>query len=37
MVNTTNMNWQGLLDVIMTHGDQTSPRGKKTKELLGYK
>jgi len=37
MVNTTNMNWQGLLDLIMTHGDETSPRGKNTKELLGFK
>jgi hypothetical protein len=37
MVNTTNMNWQGLLDVIMTSGIETSPRGKKTKELMGFK
>lgn len=37
MVNTTNMNWLGLLDVISTHGSITSPRGKKTKELLGFK
>lgn len=37
MVNTTNMNWQGLLDIIMSHGDVISPRGKKTKELLGFK
>ena len=37
MVNTTNMNWIGLLDVILNHGNVTSPRGKKTKELLGFK
>ena len=37
MVNTTNMNWIGLLDVIMTSGHDTSPRGKRTKELLGMK
>ena len=37
MVNTTNMNWQGLLDIIMHNGDVTSPRGKKTKELMGFK
>jgi thymidylate synthase len=37
MVNTTNMNWQGLLDIIMNHGIETSPRAKKTKELLGFK
>lgn len=37
MVNTTNMNWIGLLDVILNHGQVTSPRGKKTKELLGFK
>ena len=37
MVNTTNMNWQGLLNVVMTHGHETSPRGQKTKELLGVK
>jgi len=37
MVNTTNMNWQGLLDTIMHNGDVISPRGKKTKELMGFK
>ena len=37
MVNTTNMNWIGLLDVIMNSGIETSPRGKKTKELMGFK
>jgi thymidylate synthase len=37
MVNTTNMNWQGLLHIVMRNGHETSPRGKKTKELLGVK
>lgn len=37
MVNTTNMNWQGLLDMVNSRGQLISPRGKKTKELMGYK
>ncbi len=37
MPNTTNMNWQGLLHLVTTHGHETSPRGQKTKELLGVK
>jgi thymidylate synthase len=37
MVNTTNMNWQGLLHFVMTNGHESSPRGQKTKELLGLK
>jgi len=37
MANTTNMSWQNLLHVIMNSGQVTSPRGKKTKELLGMK
>ena len=35
--NTTNMAWQGLLHMIMKHGQESSPRGQKTKELLGVK
>ena len=37
MVNTTNMNWIGLLDVIMQSGSDASPRGRRTKELMGFK
>jgi thymidylate synthase len=37
MVNVTNMNWQNLLYSIMTHGSLISPRGKRTKELMGFK
>jgi thymidylate synthase len=37
MVNTTNMNWQGLLHFVMNNGHESSPRGQKTKELLGLK
>jgi thymidylate synthase len=36
-MNTTNINWQGLLHVIMERGQQANPRGQKTKELLGIK
>jgi thymidylate synthase len=37
MVNTTNMNWQGLLHFVMNNGRESSPRGRKTKEMLGLK
>jgi thymidylate synthase len=36
-MNTTNINWQGLLHIIMKHGQQANPRGQKTKEILGMK
>lgn len=35
--NSTNIAWIGLLDMIMSRGQESSPRGKKTKELLGIK
>lgn len=37
MQNTTNMQWQRLLHDVMSYGHESSPRGQKTKELLGYK
>ena len=36
-MNTTNMQWQRLLHDVMNYGHQSSPRGQKTMELLGYK
>jgi thymidylate synthase len=36
-MNTTNMQWQRLVHDVMSYGHESSPRGRKTKELLGYK
>lgn len=35
--NSTNVAWINLLHMIMKHGQESSPRGQKTKELLGIK
>jgi len=35
--NSTNVAWQSLLHMVMKHGHETSPRGQRTKELLGIK
>lgn len=37
MLNTTNFQWQGILDALINQGQESSPRGQKTKELLGFK
>lgn len=37
MLNTTNFNWQGLIDNVLTYGLSIDPRNQATKELLGCK
>lgn len=37
MLNTTNFNWQGLIDNVLTYGSSIDPRNQATKELLGCK
>jgi len=36
MINSTNYEWTRLLRKVMSEGQETSPRGQKTKELLGF-